>query len=146
MSKIDLYPNLKSPPAAAKVATGTAWATDKFGMDVNVLGGTVTGELSPTGLKNGGRMTTMEVTDTATMLPPVALTGRNSMKVTNLSTTETMYVGFDALVTADRAIGNTAGDELGPNEAINFDVTDEVPIYAIAESGKTILIKIMELA
>lgn len=145
MSKIDLYPNLKSAPSAAKVATGTDWAGDKFGLDVNVLGGTVTGELSVSGLKTAGKNTCMNVGDTAQKIPATPLTGRNTMTITNLSA-DTLYIGFDASVTADRSIGNTAGSEVGQNEGINFDITDEVELWGITESGKTVLIKVMELA
>ncbi len=148
MSKIDLYPNLKSPPSQARVATGTDFVGDKHALDVNVLGGTstVTGELSISGLRIGGRNTTMNVTDTATKLPAVPFPDRNSMSVTNLSGVDIVYVGFSAAVTADRVIGITSGAELGPNEGMNFDLTDAVEIWGITEAGKTVMIKIMEIA
>lgn len=148
MSKIDLYPNLKSPPSHARVATGTDFVGDKHALDVNVLGGssTVTGEISVSGLRIGGRNTTMNVTDTATKLPAVPFPDRNSMSITNLSGIDTVFIGFDSSVTADRVIGITSGAELGPNEGMNFDLTDEVEIWGITETGKTVMIKIMEVA
>lgn len=148
MSRIDLYPNLKSPPSDAKVATGTAISGDKFAIDVSIAGstGTLTGDFTPSGLKTAGRITTMNVTDTVTLLPTTNLTARNSLSITNLSAGDTLYVGFSNLVTADRTLGTNAGWEVGPNEGLNFDITDDIDIYGIAEAGKTVLVKIMELA
>lgn len=146
MSKIDLYPNLKAPPSQAKVATGTDFTGDKFALDVNVVAGAVTGEITVSGLRVGGKNTTMNVGDTATALPATAFTGRNSMTIRNLSAVDTLYIGFDNLVTADRVIGTTSGMEVGPDEGLNFDLTDEVVVWGIAETGKTIMVKVTELA
>lgn len=87
MSKIDLYPNLKSPPSQARVATGTDYSGDKHALDVNVLGGssTVTGELTVSGLREAMRITTMDVSTTETALPATPLTNRNAISVSNLS-------------------------------------------------------------
>ena len=41
MSRIDLYPTNDASPADAKVATGTQIG-DKVGMDVNMVGGSIT--------------------------------------------------------------------------------------------------------
>ena len=147
MSKIDLYPNLKSPPSAAKVATGTALSGDKFALDVSIAGstGTITGEFSPSGLQQAGRVTTMIVGDTVTTMPVTALTDRNSLSITNIGT-ETLYVGFTPFVTPDRVVGTTSGWEVGPNEGFNSDIKDTIFIYGICEAGKSTMIKIMELA
>lgn len=40
MSRLDLYPQTDSPPADAKVATGTA-VGDKVGLDANIIGGSI---------------------------------------------------------------------------------------------------------
>lgn len=129
----------------ADLITGTP-VDGKIGLDVNILAGSITGEFHQTGLNVAGKNTTMYVTDTATKLPAVALSLRNSMGVTNLSPTATLYLGFSTAVTADRAVGNNAGWEVGPNEGFQLDIRDNIPLYGIAETGQTILIKIMELA
>lgn len=146
MSKIDLYPNLKSPPSAAKVATGTAIAGDKFALDVSIAGstGTIQGEFSPSGLKVAIFVTTMDVTDTAIALPVSPLAGRNSMVIQNKSP-DILYVG-PATVTADNVIGTTSGHEIGPSETFAIDITDDIILYGRAETGKTIRVKVTEVA
>jgi hypothetical protein len=148
MSKIDLYPTSKSSPSLAKIATGTDYTGDKVALDVNVMGGTstVTGTLSISGLNIAGRNTTMNVPDTATAIPATPLTDRNAITVTNLSGVDTLYVGFDSSVTADSVIGTTSGFPVGPQQGFNLDITENVILYAIAPTGKTIKIIITELA
>lgn len=116
------------------------------GLDVNVIAGSFTGEFTQTGLKVSGRNTTMDVSDVAITLPAAPLTARNSLSLTNLSTVDTLYIGFASNVTPDRALGTTAGWEVGPNEGFNLDIQDNILIYGITEAGKTVRIKIMELA
>ena len=41
MSKIDLYPTTVAGPQEAKVATGTAFAANKVGLDTHILGGSI---------------------------------------------------------------------------------------------------------
>lgn len=107
--------------------------------------GPITGTFTPGGLSTALRVTTMNVTDVATALPAVPLASRVAIKVTNLHATEVLYIG-DATVTADRVIGITAGDEVGPGESFNVDITDSVILYGRAEAGETILVKIMEIS
>lgn len=97
------------------------------------------------GLTQSIKTTTMNVTDVATALPAAPLLNRNAIAIVNLHATETLYIG-NATVTADRAIGNTAGWEVPPQEGFNLDVTDTIVLYGIAEAGETILVKIMEIA
>lgn len=116
------------------------------GLDVNILGGAITGEFTQTGLKTQGKVTTMTVSHTPTPLPATPLTKRNSLAVTNLSSSDILYIGFSSSVTADATIGTNAGWEVGPNEGFNLDIQDDIIIYGITQSGITIKIKIMELA
>lgn len=116
------------------------------GLDVNIIAGSITGEFTQTGLFTAGRNTTMDVGSSSVALPAVALLNRNSLAITNLSTADVLYIGFNSSVTADRVIGNNSGWEVGPNEGMNFDVRDDIIIYGIVETGKTVRIKIMELA
>ena len=104
------------------------------------------GTFVPTGLSVSGKNTTIDITDTATLLPATALTARNALSVHNTDSQESIYVGFDNTVTADSVIGNTSGRQVGAGLALNFDITDNVSLYAIAESGKTVRVHIMELA
>lgn len=127
------------------LVTTTAVGPD-VGLDVNILGGTVSGTFTPSGLFTAGKITTMNVTDSAIALPSTPLSGRNSLSLTNLSLTDTLYIGFSTGVTANRTIGINAGWEVGPQEGFNLDIQDDIIIYGITETGKTILIKVMELA
>lgn len=97
------------------------------------------------GLTVSIKTTTMTVTDVATALPAVPLVNRNAMSVVNLDAAEVLYIG-NATVTANRVIGTTAGWEIPAQEGFNLDVTDSIVIYGIAEAGKTILVKILEIA
>ena len=64
---------------------------------------------------------------------------------------ERMGVGRDAAVrninvTADTVDGTTSGWELAPNSFLNFDITDDVIIYAITPIGQTAKVKILEMS
>lgn len=107
----------------------------------HIEGGIV--NVSPSGLQNSFRTTTMNISDVAAPIPALPLTDRNSLSIANLDEQETVYIG-DLNVTADRGIGNTAGWEIGPGETLNFDVKDTIILYGRAEAGKTILIKVLE--
>ena len=97
------------------------------------------------GLKTALATTIQNVTSTASTLPGTALTGRNSLSVVNLDDTETLYIG-NSDVEANRTVGGKGGWEVGPLESFNLDITDNISIYGITESGKTVLVKILELA
>jgi hypothetical protein len=91
-------------------------------------------------------VTTKDVTDVASALPLVALADRNSITISNLSTTETLFISSSASVAANRVNGTTAGHEIGPLESFNINITDAIVLFGIAETGKTIKIKVMEVA
>lgn len=105
----------------------------------------VKGAFKFTGLNIGTKVTTMEVSDSAIKVPAVPYAQRNTISILNLDPTNTLYIG-PSTVTAGRTVGTSCGWEVGPNEAFNVDVTDQVDIFAIAPAGKTILIKILEIA
>lgn len=107
--------------------------------------GAFSGNFIPSGLKTAIKTSTFYVTDVAAPIPGVALLGRNSLTITNLDMSETLYVG-PSTVTADRVVGTTSGHEVGPGEGFNIDITDAVILYGIAETGKTILVKATEVA
>ena len=150
MSKVDLYPQYISSPSLAKVQTGTEFPIEKkVAADVNVLGGSVdasvTGELSITGLQIAIRTTTMDVTDVATALPSTALAQRNAITIVNYSAGDILYIG-NSDVTADRVNGTTSGYEVNPGEGFNLDITENIVLYGRAAAGKTIKIKVTEVA
>jgi hypothetical protein len=120
---------------------------DKF--DTNDAGETVvrttaTGEFSPTGLKNGQRITTLSVGTTATALPATPLAERNAIAIYNKSATEILYVG-NSDVTADTVIGTTSGWEIDPLSYYQLDVTGNIVIYGRYASGSE-LIKVKEIS
>lgn len=97
------------------------------------------------GLSIGTRITTMDVGDTPVAIPATPYADRNAMSVSNTSQVDTLYIG-NVDVTADTEIGTTSGWECGPNENFNCDISDAVVLYAVAPTGKTIRIKVMEIA
>lgn len=108
--------------------------------------GVVTGTFSATGLTIGGRITTIDITDTVTTLPPTSLTDRNSLSVHNTSTSDSVYVGYHSGITADNVLGTTSGWLIGPDENFNIDITEHILLYAICATGKTCRVKINEVA
>lgn len=100
---------------------------------------------TPSGLATDFRITTMTVPDTATAIPATALSNRVALSITNLDAVEVLYLG-KSTVTADQAIGTTAGWEVGPSESFNVDIADSLVIFGRAETGKTILIKVLEIS
>jgi hypothetical protein len=112
---------------------------------VSEVTNSISGEFSVSGLKTGGAITTILVDTTASPLPPLPLQDRNAIAIRNLSDTETLYIGFNNLIEANDNLGTTAGWQVGPQENLQFDITDQVIIYGIAASG-TIKTQIMELA
>jgi hypothetical protein len=103
------------------------------------------GTFKPTGLNSAMRITTMSVGDTEVKLPAAALSNRNSMMIQNKDSAETLYVGPTG-VTADTVMGTSSGWEVDPSGFLAFDITDGIDVFAIAPSGKTITVKVMEIA
>lgn len=105
-------------------------------------GGPVTVEIQPI---ESLRVTTLDITDVATLLPTAAFTGRRALAIVNKDVAEILYLG-NATVTADTVVGTTSGWEVNPQEAFNADIDDVLVLYGIAPAGKTIRVKILELA
>jgi len=102
-------------------------------------------EFTFSGLSEAIKITTLDVTDTATALPATPLNNRNSISIRNLDNTETLYIG-DINLTADAVNGTTSGWEVPPQESLNFDIANDVTVYGRAETGKSIKVKILEMA
>ena len=105
-----------------------------------------------TGITSGGssnatgplKRTVATVTDTAANPIATALTNRVALRIRNKSTTDTVYLGSNATVTADDAA--TGGWEIDPGDEFGFDMGPANGFYLIAEAGKTPIVKIIELA
>lgn len=105
----------------------------------------VSGTFAPGGLSDSIRITTMDVTDVAAPIPATALTNRATISILNTDTTEILYIG-NATVTADNVVGTTSGDEVGPGNKFAIDLAASVVLYGIAPAGKTIRVKVLEIA
>lgn len=100
-----------------------------FYVDIPGTSANVTGEFSPSGLKNGGKMTVVTLTDSEwTPLPPTALTKRNTISVQNQSAGD-MKIQFD-----NTTVG-FVGTLLSPNAERFYDITDSIIIYGKSRSG-----------
>jgi hypothetical protein len=104
----------------------------------------VTGEFSLSGLNIDQRNTMLEVTTIATPLPATPLGNRNSIAIRNLSKSEILYIGKSD-VEANDDLGTTAGWQVGPDETYNVDITEQIILYGIVETG-TIKVQVRELA
>lgn len=102
---------------------------------------------APVGLSKDFKVTTFEVTDVETKLPPVPLRDRNFMVLVNKSISDDIYVGKTGVV-AGNAIGTTSGMDVPASETFNIAIKGnvEVELYGIAETGKTVLVKVIEVA
>lgn len=102
---------------------------------------------APVGLSTDFKVTTFNIGDTESLLPPSVLATRNFMIVINLSETDSIFVGKTGVV-AGNGLGTTAGYEIPPQETFNIAIKAnvEVQLYGIAESGKTVLCKVVEVA
>jgi len=145
MGVVKGYPTTKGSSSEAKQVTTTDHAGDKTALDVDVLN-TIAGTFTPSGLTLEVKITTMDIDDTAGQkLPATALISRNSMSIDNKDIAEILYVG-PSNVTADNAVGVTSGWEVASQSSLNLDIADDIDLYARAPAGKTIRVKIMELA
>lgn len=106
------------------------------------LSGTI--EATPGGLSTGFLITTMDIGNTATPIPATPLALRNSLSISNLSETETLYIGPDTAVTADAVNGTTSGWEVPPLGTLNLDAKYTIIIYGI--TATTLKVKVLEIA
>ena len=104
-----------------------------------VIGG---GELRLVGMNTAILITNASVSDTATALPSSPLTNRNSLIVYNKDPVEKIYLGPSNVA----ASGSLEGWIVDPESYFSVDITDDVVLYAIADAGKTVAVKIMEMA
>ena len=106
----------------------------------------VTGSFTPSGLTKEIKVTTLQVGDSAVKLPATPLTDRNTLSIFNKSSTVTIYIDDENTVTADSTIGGTGGWEVLPNERLNIDIKNAIELWAIAPTGQTAIVKLLEVA
>jgi hypothetical protein len=98
------------------------------------LSGNITGEFTPTGLRNGGRVTEIVLSDSAwTALPPGgALLNRNAINIQN-------YSGSQIKINYVSNLGYI-GAIINDNSERNYDITEHIQLYARAEIGAPVII------
>lgn len=108
-----------------------------YGLDVNIIGGSLGGS---GGLTTGLTTTVITVTDSPTKLPASALSNRNSVSFRNWGKYD-VYFGTSGVSTA-------SGYPKRPLEELVIQSGDAAAteVYAVCESGKTVEIRIIEIA
>lgn len=92
---------------------------------------------TPSGLRNGGRITEVTLSDVAwTVLPATALASRNAMSIQNVSGSE-IKVNYDFTAPLPAGYVGTVIPSGGERQ---YDITDAIPLYAKAETGSPIII------
>jgi hypothetical protein len=102
----------------------------------------VTGEFNYSGLRVRLKITNTTVTDVVSAIPLVALDNRNSIIIENRSSTDSFFIG-EITVTSS---GINQGWEITPSSIFSTDITNDIVLYVIADTGKSVDVKIMELA
>lgn len=116
---------------SAQLFTGTA-SGSKFGMDVNILGGTITGELNPVGLKNLFSSSGMIVGPTPVMLPSVS--GQNSMSV-RVWGANPVYFGNSSVAASITATYPGYPKIQYEEVVIDLQKSASAPVYAVCDAG-----------
>lgn len=140
---LSVYPTANTGAEKPMEITGTE-SGDKRLLDVAVKEGSIDGEFTPSGLKNGGKVTVVTIDDLSwTMLPPTALTNRNQINIQNFSNFE-IKVNFADFATLPAGY---EGMRVPNNTERFYQITDQIAIYAKAESGSgSIQIEVEELS
>lgn len=98
-----------------------------------VTEGTLTGEIVPSGLKNGGRVTEVTINSAGwTALPATALTDRNAIGVQNLS-------GQEIKINFDNSVSGYIGMVVADGSERQYDITDAIIVYARSQSGTAVV-------
>lgn len=116
----------------------TATFSDAVEYEVRVRG-VGTGEASVRILgANDATASQTDISTSATLVVPAALTDRAGLIVKNNNSTGILYVGFTA---AEATTGN--GYPIGPQESLGMDISAGQEVYAIASAG-TIDVRLLE--
>ena len=118
-----------------------AWKTELEGsVKVQKLWTSASGSIKPSGLNIGGRVTEVELVDTAwRALPTVALEKRNAIAIQNES-------GSDIKINYINTVGVTIGMTIKANGGERYyDISDSIVIYGRSTSG-TVNVNVEEIA
>lgn len=83
----------------AQLFTGTTVGSD-HGLDVNVIGGSISGTLNPVGLKDGLATTAITITDTPIKVPPVSIIATQNSISVRVWGANTVYFGNSGVTDA----------------------------------------------
>jgi len=115
------------------LGTRVAITTDGEPLDAN---------FAPSGLRIRLKISNIAITDSASPIPAIALADRNSIIIQNKDPLETLFIGESDV----EASGASEGWEVAPTSFFSTDIKNNIVLYGIAPTGKTINIKVMELA
>lgn len=141
------FPTISSPTADLLIRKAAAimdririTATYTAGVEYEVrVRGVSTGEASVKILgANTATASQKDISTSASVLVPAALTERAGLIVRNTDASNTLYIGFTL---AETTVGN--GYPIGPGESLGIDVAAGQEVYAISSAG-TIDTRIME--
>jgi hypothetical protein len=94
----------------------------------------VTGTFTPSGLKNGGRVSQVTLSSTNWLpLPSSALANRNAINIQN-------YSGSDIFLNFDNAVAGFNGVLIRDQSERNYDITDNIIIYAKSQVNGAIIV------
>lgn len=118
--------------------TATNVAGNKRALDTYVQGGTF--GVTPSGLKNGGRITEVTVDEFSwSALPGTALSFRNAIRIQNVSASEIkLNYDYDPLPAGYVGVKMLAGFES------YYDITADIKIYAKAAPGSGSITVVVE--
>lgn len=108
------------------------------GLDVNIIGGSVTGTFTATGFSDGIRSRSVTVTDSPTKVPASPLSGRDTIAVRVWGAEKVFFGGSDVTV--------ANGYPKFQYEEIISDSTNALDLWAVCETGQTSEVRIIELA
>lgn len=122
-----------------KIVTATTVDSD-VGLDVNIIGGVVSGDFQSSGLQKQLKSQSIIITEVPTKVPAIPIVDRNAISI-RVWGTNVVYFG-DASVTVEDGYPKKQFEE------ISLDVKDNaaVEIYAVCSIGQTCELRIMELA
>ena len=120
--------------------TTTTTVGSQVGLDVNLVGGVVSGNFSQSGLMNGMRTTSIIITDTPSPIPLIPLLNRNTLSA-RVWGSATVYFG-------NSSVNALNGYPKKQYEEISMDVKDNaaVELYAVCDTGMTCEVRVIELA
>lgn len=96
---------------------------------VSKILGSIQADLTPSGLRNGGKITEVTLGDsTWTALPAIPLSDRNAMSIQNLS-------DVDIKINYDINVSGYVGIEIKSGFERYYDIKDTIIIYGRSKSG-----------